>query len=95
MAVATQKFSLGQIGATTALMHELGEDAEATIIGLLKRHHSCDWGDLGAEDKRTNESAIRSGERILSRYNLENGTSVYIITEWDRSSTMVMRVEDY
>lgn len=53
---------------------------------ILHRHHCGDWGDLGDGDKRANEEAPRSDERILSRYDLECG-SFCIVTEADRSTT--------
>jgi hypothetical protein len=95
-------FPLGQVVATASLIHAMvndGLDAEPVILDILKRHASGDWGDLDKFDKLANDAAVLSGhDRILSRYNLHTPVSeisVYIITEWDRSSTCVMRVEDY
>jgi hypothetical protein len=102
MPTAVATFELGHVVATLALVYELNErhngDENFTnlmIFALLEKHRHCEWGDLCAEDKKANEYALKNGERILSRYNMENGPSVYIITEWDRSLTTVMRVEDY
>lgn len=61
---------------------------------MLRAHQSGEWGDLSAADKRANESALKNGERILSKYG-KDGQDYYVITEWDRSVTTIMRVEDY
>lgn len=102
MTATSRTFELGQVVATAALVEELNEhfngDEDFTnlaIFVLLEQHRHCNWGDLCAEDKRANEYALNHDERILSRYNLKSGTEVYIITEWDRSVTTIMRVEDY
>jgi hypothetical protein len=67
---------------------------EEDLHRILHRHHCGDWGDLGDGDKRANEEAIQTDERILSRYDLEC-CSFYIVTEADRSMTTVMGVEEY
>jgi hypothetical protein len=66
----------------------------AEIDRLLSRHHCGDWGDLGEEDKRANDLDLKEGGRLSSRYDIEAG-SFYVITEWDRSMTMVMLREEY
>lgn len=90
------KFKPGQVLATTALCEAIfAQDGDTNILHpLLARHLSGDWGTVCAEDKRANEYALKNSERILSRY--EHGEiSIYIITEWDRSYTTIMRVQDY
>lgn len=37
-----------------------------------------------------NEKALETGERLLSKYRVRLGVSIYIITEWDRRSTCVL-----
>lgn len=85
------RFPLGEVYASAGAAGRLVEDA---LLQILHRHNCGDWGDLGEGDKRANEEALRSDERILSRYDLECG-SFYIITEADRSMTTVMGVEEY
>ncbi len=70
-------------------------EGKCNPIALLDRHISGDWGDLDAEDKQANESAIEHGDRILSRYDLECGESVYVVTEYDRSVTTLLLVQEY
>jgi hypothetical protein len=85
------RFQLGQVVATAAAVEAL---TQADMVKMLAAHEMGDWGELCAEDKRLNEQALKSRERILSRYNLGN-QGYYVITEWDRSVTTIMRVEDY
>lgn len=94
------KFHPGNVVATSNLIHRLesyfGQDAEFQMLNCLARHLDGDWGNLGDEDKQTNEYALTTEQRILSRYDLADGEiSVYVITEWDRSVTTLMLTEDY
>ena len=70
---------------------ELGID----LASYMHRHHCGDWGDLGDEDKQSNEEALEDGFRILSCYQVGGGNRIYIITEADRQSTCVMLPEEY
>lgn len=96
--IIPSRFPLGQVVATSALisaLEENGLDAEDAIMGMLACHASGDWGALDKFDKLANDAAVLSGhDRILSRYDVGE-ISVYVITEWDRSHTTIMRVEDY
>ena len=86
----TPRFPLGRtVGTPGALA--LGID----LASYLRRHHCGDWGDLDAEDKQANEEALKDGTRILSCYLVGEGRRIYIITEWDRSSTCILRPEEY
>jgi hypothetical protein len=71
------------------------ESAGVAPEKLLKRHLAGDWGDLGDEDKKTNDQAVIFGNRILSSYNLPKGHKVWIITEWDRSVTTFLLPSEY
>jgi len=87
-------FACGQLLATPAaldLLHQRG----LSPLSLLARHLRGDWGDLGADDAHANDQALRSSCRLLSRYDLPGGGTVWLITEADRSVTTVLRPEDY
>ncbi|GKS87471.1 type I restriction endonuclease subunit M [Acidovorax sp. SUPP1855] len=62
---------------------------------LLRRHLLGDWGDLCEDDRRLNDQAVRLGNRILSAYQLEGNTTVWIITECDRSVTTLLLPSEY
>lgn len=86
------RFNLGEVVMTRTIADELDEK---DIIGIVKRHSECDWGDLCEEDKRMNDVAIETGEdRILSKYTINN-KNVYIVIEWDRSVTTVLFADEY
>ena len=84
-------FSLGQIVATPGAISDFGP---VLIAELLSRHASCDWGDLGAHDRRENELSVREGFRIFSAYDTPHGRA-WVITEADRSSTCVLLPSEY
>lgn len=86
-------FPLGRLvatpGALTLLMNA-GENPTA----LVDRHRSGDWGEVPPEDARENELSVHEGFRIVSSYPI--GTRrVWIVTEWDRSSTCILLPEEY
>ena len=86
------KFPLGQTVITRTAFATLPTHEIATA---LDRHRQGDWGDVGKEDWRANERALKLGERLLSVYRTTDGTRFWIITEWDRSLTTVLLPEDY
>jgi hypothetical protein len=88
------RFELGRIVATRNCLHHL-VSIKASAVPYLKRHASGDWGNLGHNDKQTNELAITNGNRILSKYLLPDKTPIYVITEADRSVTTIMLTGDY
>ncbi|MDP2035135.1 MAG: hypothetical protein Q8K29_17145 [Polaromonas sp.] len=94
-------FALGQTVATPGALRLLAKFG-VSPVDLLKRHISGDWGDLGLQDRHTNNLALVNGERLLSSYALDgekrqdpDGPRVWVITEWDRSVTTILRPEDY
>ena len=68
--------------------------SESQILNVLRRHLSCDWGDVSDRDKAMNDQALKHGGRLVSAYR-SNGRKFLIITEEDRSATTIMLAEDY
>ncbi|WP_441460944.1 hypothetical protein [Burkholderia thailandensis] len=91
---AGPRFKLGRIFATPAALEAIA-DAHVSIIDLLIRHMRGDWGDLSESDRQQNELSIDAGLRLLSSYVLPSGQTVWVITEWDRSSTTFLLPGDY
>ncbi len=85
------RFELGQTLITSGANRCI-HPMEARL--LLLRHHSGDWGLLCGEDMLANEDAIRSGDRIISKYRVK-GRWFYVITEADRSVTTILLREEY
>ena len=86
-------FPLGQIVATPAVIAHFNEHHQS-ILPLLRRHVSGDWGELCAEDKAENALSVQQGFRILSRY-IVAGEIVWILTEADRSVTTALFPSEY
>jgi hypothetical protein len=85
-------FRLGRLVATPNALDKISHE---DILAGIKRHQAADWGDLGEEDRQTNNVCLRDGGRLLSVYHSETGVKFYIITEADRSVTTVLLPEDY
>jgi hypothetical protein len=88
------KFGLGQIVGTPGAVSAF-ERTGQNPLEFIARHWTGDWGDLEQEDKEENEFSVARGLRILSAYNLSDGTRVWVITEADRSATTVLLPEEY
>ena len=84
---------LGRLVATPAALALL-TNAGVNPAALLDRHQTGDWGDVPPEDVRENELSVREGFRIVSSYEV-SGKRIWIITEWDRSSTCILLPEEY
>ena len=90
------KFSLGQIVATigvSALMEHVATNV--LLQGFLGRHRQGDWGDTCPHDVKVNEDALKHGDRLMSVYKLPDDTTIWIITEADRSVTTLLLPEEY
>ena len=89
------KFKLGATVATRNAV-ELMRQQDINPLHILLRHVNGDDGDLSADDKAMNAAAIASGQdRVFSAYNLPSGDRLWVITEWDRSVTTILRPDDY
>ena len=90
------KFPLGRIVWTRGVNDRVAVDTPFAkfVLESLKRHASCDWGELSTEDKRENDFSLDKGLRLLSSYQL-NDWKIWIITEADRSVTTILFPEEY
>lgn len=86
------RFPLGRVVATPNALNTLTPD---DILSGLSRHVTGDWGEIDAEDRQANETALIEGTRPVSVYCSSNGLKFWIITEADRSATTVLLPEDY
>jgi len=95
-------FPLGQVVATPGALDALRERADY-LVQLLARHAAGDWGVVGDEDQRANDTALREGTRLLSAYPIDpakpsrghGDNTLWIITESDRSVTTILLPEEY
>lgn len=87
-------FRLGRKVATPGALEALLE-AQMSPLDLLQRHARGDWGEMTEDDLRANRLALHNGERLFSAYNLPTGVRLWVITEWDRSSTCLLLPSEY
>ena len=90
--VRESKFPLGRLMMTPGVRDSI---PPSEMHRALRRHAQCDWGELGAEDLRSNEEALKRGTRLFSAYRTESGIKFWIITEADRSLTTVLLPDEY
>lgn len=98
-----QRFKLGKVVMTAGVDKALKQD-EALIDFvyncLFKKFHNGDWGDMCKEDLQANDEALKNGDRLFASYAIPeqyrtDHTSLWIITEWDRSVTTILFPEEY
>ena len=88
------RFTLGQTFITPGAEEAL-QIAGQTAIEFLRRHMSCDFGELSDDDQQENQLALNQGFRLLSNYQTGKGQQLWIITEADRSATTVLLPSEY
>ena len=88
------RFALGQTFITPGAEEAL-QIAGQTEIEFLRRHMSCEWGELSEDDIRENELSLNKGFRLLSAYQTGKGQKLWIITEADRSATTILLPSEY
>jgi hypothetical protein len=93
-----QLFGLGSVYATPAVLRHL-EKSSVYPATLLASHQAGHWGELDDDDSRANDTALRSGARILSRF-VVAGEPIYVITdaatdEGARSATTLLFAKEY
>ena len=86
------RFALGQIVATPGALDLAGDSIN--LGEYIGRHWVGDWSEMDEEDRQENELSIKQGFRIFSSYETGSGR-LWVITEWDRSVTTVLSLEDY
>ena len=98
LSIDSMKFHPGTLVATKAIAERLENDRVFTqfVHKSIRRHLNCDWGNLNKEDAAMNDMAFKHGEsRLFSVYEYSSSEKIWIITEWDRSSTTVLFPSDY
>lgn len=100
-------FDLGHVVMTSGIEH-IATRGFLNLHELLARHASGDWGEISRDDWALNQHSLNpepdaNGERhygrLFSSYDVDDTFSgesrVWIITEWDRSSTTVLLPSEY
>lgn len=87
-------FPLGQVVATPGALKALTRSGQ-TPLDFLSRHVRGDWGIVCEEDAEANEQSLKDGSRILSAYRTSLNEKLWVITEADRSSSVLLLPEEY
>lgn len=88
MALNTSKFEVGQLVVTPTAEKAL-EQNRTHLDTLLSRHQSGDWGEISLAVRAVNESALKDHFNLQSTYSLPDGRRIVVVTNRDRSATMV------
>jgi hypothetical protein len=91
---STIHLPLGQFVSTPGAIAAMAKAGQKPAV-LISRHRKGDWGEIGNEDWNANNDAVEDGERVLSAYQLNDGTKLWVITEADRSATTILLPEEY
>jgi hypothetical protein len=73
-------FHPGRVVATWPAINALQEGGH-NAVEFLKRHIEGDWGTVDFGDAKANASALKSGERLFSVYELSTGLNIWVITD--------------
>lgn len=87
------RFALGLLAQTSGAQETMADDFHVPG-GFLLRHKQGDWGEMDAEDIQANDEAVHSGSRIVSAYRIRKEQKVWVITEYDRSVTTLLLLDE-
>ena len=86
-----QRFPTGRIVLSRGALYAIPSD----LIGeAIRRHVSGDWGDISRDSAHANELAVATEGKISSAYRYGAHPRFWIVTEADRSATMVVMPDE-
>lgn len=80
------KFPLGRLFATKVVLLAISREE---IKRALRRHAAGDWGNIPPDEAERNDWAVHESAEIQSTYLTEGGAFFDVVTEPDRSMTVV------
>lgn len=86
-----QAFLVCGVPCATPGARALGVD----LFAYLARHASGDWGDLDPQNWVANEEASLNELPVMSRYQLDGGKVLWVITDAERSTTTFLVPTEY
>jgi hypothetical protein len=87
-------FPLGKVFLTIGARQAL-EESNQNAFEFLARHQVGEWGLVCKDDANENELSVKEGFRIMSVYKTILDEKIWVITESDRSSTTILKPEEY
>lgn len=82
------KFEIGEVLVTPTAASAL-EAHGRSVSDVLGRHQAGDWGDVSEQARLVNERGLVEGFNLQSTYQLENGQRLVVVTNADRTLTMI------
>jgi hypothetical protein len=87
-------FALGRLLMTPGAREAMAEAGQSPRE-FIRRHVTGDWGEMSADDRKLNDEALFTCERIFSSYKTARGVRLWVITERDRSATTLLLPDEY
>ena len=87
--IIESKFDFGRVVATTTLANYC-EKKGFSMLPYLIRHANGDWGDVCKEDWKSNDEALKNGERLLSEYKLPDSNKLCAFTKLMSSILLIL-----
>lgn len=88
MKLRNVKFELGELVVTPAAEATLAA-GDLTLDDLLARHQNGDWGDVTDPVREVNERGLSEQFNLQSAYTMPDGQRLVVVTNRDRSATMI------
>ncbi len=82
------KFEIGQLVVTPTAATALAENG-VSLEAFVQRHQSGDFGEISPAIQAVNERGLSNRFNVQSGYSLPDGRKIVIVTNRDRSATMV------
>jgi hypothetical protein len=92
------RFEIGRLATSEKVMDKMEENRSFADFywSSFGRHCLCDWGNVSLEEKEANAQAIKDKGRLFSSYTHPiEPWIICILTESDRSETMIGLPEDF
>jgi len=86
------EINVGQVLLTKGVADLAREnpDFASFVKRSLERYQKADWADMSDEERRLNNQNLERSMRLFSSYESEDFPEIWITTEPDRSSSMIM-----
>jgi len=82
------KFDVGQVVITPTASAVLDASGQR-LAELLARHQAGDWGDVSDHERSVNERGLIEQFNLQSSYALQPGRRLVVVTNGERTLTMV------
>lgn len=82
---------LGTILMTKAVQERANKKE---LLKFLDRYRQKDWGDIPSDEKSMNNRALKFGGKLIAAYKMRDDSTVFFVTEANRSVTTICFAED-